>query len=79
MLLYTVIHRLGLFHWPGAVLPWSKPLFRLVFKTYCITTGLAQWHLDQLWPGVTDHAVVSLLIYLVLLRLAASDTRSASD
>jgi sterol desaturase/sphingolipid hydroxylase (fatty acid hydroxylase superfamily) len=27
--------------------------------------GLPTWHLDQVWPGVTDQAVVSFVIYLV--------------
>ena len=28
--------------------------------------GFSPWHLDELWPGVTDGAVASLLLYLVV-------------
>ncbi|MFM9901649.1 MAG: sterol desaturase family protein [Polaromonas sp.] len=65
-MLYTGIHRLGLFR---VVLfltvdPWFDELFGALR-----TAGFGTWHLDQLWPGVTDHAVVSLLIYLVVFDL----------
>ena len=65
-MLYTGIHRLGLFR---VVLfltvdPWFDELFGALR-----TAGFGTLHLDQLWPGVTDHAVVSLLIYLVVFDL----------
>ena len=65
-MLYTGIHRLGLFR---VVLfltvdPWFDELFGALR-----TAGFGTLHLDQLWPGVTDHAVVSLLIYMVVFDL----------
>ena len=63
-ILYTLIHRLGLFR---------LGLFFLVAPLFDDLLGLlrgAGWgtlHLDQLWPGVTDVAWVSLLMYLVVL------------
>ncbi len=64
--LYTLIHRLG--------------LFRLaMFFTFDVlfeqglgelrSMGLPTFHLDQLWPGVTDQALVSFVIYLVVFDL----------
>ncbi|MEO6321436.1 MAG: sterol desaturase family protein, partial [Polaromonas sp.] len=35
------------------------------------TAGYGTFHLDQLWPGVTDKAVVSVLIYLVVFDFVA--------
>ena len=67
-MLYTVIHRLGLFR--VVLFFMVEPLFDSIFGTLR-TAGFGTWHLDQLWPGVTDHAVVSLLIYLVLFDLLA--------
>ena len=63
-ILYTLIHRLGLFR---------LGLFFLVDPLFDAALGAlrgAGWgtlHLDQLWPGVTDVAWVSLLMYLVVL------------
>jgi sterol desaturase/sphingolipid hydroxylase (fatty acid hydroxylase superfamily) len=61
--LYTLIHRLGLFR---IVLfltldPWFDEAFGALR-----TAGYGTFHLDQLWPGITDNAFVSLLIYLVV-------------
>ncbi len=62
-ILYTLIHRLGLFR---AVLfislepVWSAALGLLR------TWGLPSWHLDSLWPSVSDVAWVSFLIYLLV-------------
>jgi sterol desaturase/sphingolipid hydroxylase (fatty acid hydroxylase superfamily) len=61
---YTLIHRLG--------------LFRLVLFFTLIPVlddaigwlrvqGVPTFHLDDLWPGVTDQAVVSFLLYLVVM------------
>ena len=65
-MLYTLIHRLGLFRvllffsvdpfWD-----WSIGQLRLL--------GLAGFELDRLWPGITDVAVVSFLLYLLLFDL----------
>jgi len=61
--LYTVIHRLGLFRvllffsvdpWVGMALAWWRG------------EGYFTWQLDGLWPGVTDIPWVSLIVYLVL-------------
>ena len=61
--LYTLLHRLGVFR---LVLfftlgPWFDAAFGALR-----TAGFGTFHLDQLWPGVTDQALVSLLIYLVV-------------
>lgn len=65
-ILYTLIHRLGLFR---LVLfftldPWFDEAFGALR-----TAGYGTFHLDQLWPGVTDNALVSLLIYLLVFDL----------
>ena len=63
-MLYTLIHRLGLFR---LVLFFSlTPLLDDLIGQLRVL-GLPTFHVDQLWPGVTDHAVVSLLIYLVVM------------
>jgi sterol desaturase/sphingolipid hydroxylase (fatty acid hydroxylase superfamily) len=61
-LVYTVIHRLGFF----------KLLMFFTVENgleqgigWLRAHGLETWHLDQWWPGVTDVAWVSFLIYLV--------------
>ena len=64
--LYTLIHRLGLFklamffsveQWLTQGIGWLR------------AHGLPTLQLDQLWPGVTDRAAVSFLIYLVVFDL----------
>ena len=61
--LYTLIHRLGLFR---VVLFFSlDPLFDTMFGAFR-TAGYGTFHVDQLWPGGTDIAVVSLVIYIVV-------------
>ena len=60
--IYTLIHRLGLFQ---LVMFFTfEPLFDDLFGELRVL-GLGTFHLDQLWPGVTDLAVVSFVIYLV--------------
>jgi sterol desaturase/sphingolipid hydroxylase (fatty acid hydroxylase superfamily) len=66
--LYTLIHRLGLFR--IALFFTLEPLFDDVFGM-ARTAGFGTFHLDQLWPGVSDNAVVSLLIYLVVFDFIA--------
>ena len=61
-MLYTLIHRLGLFR--IALFMTLEPVFDELFGVLR-TAGYGTFHLDQLWPGVTDGAVTSLLIYLV--------------
>jgi sterol desaturase/sphingolipid hydroxylase (fatty acid hydroxylase superfamily) len=60
--IYTLIHRLGLFQL--AMFFTFEPLFDDLFGELRVL-GLGTFHLDQLWPGVTDLAVVSFIIYLV--------------
>jgi sterol desaturase/sphingolipid hydroxylase (fatty acid hydroxylase superfamily) len=62
-MLYTLIHRLGVFRM--ALFFTLDPLFDEGFGALR-TAGYGTFHLDQLWPGVTDGAVVSFLIYLVV-------------
>ena len=63
-ILYTLIHRLGLF----------KLAMFFTLETWfeqglgvLRTWGLSTWHLDQVWPGVTDLPWVSFGVYLVAL------------
>ena len=61
--LYTLIHRLGLFK----LLMFFS--FDALFEQglgHLRSMGLPTWHLDGLWPGVTDQAWVSFVLYLVL-------------
>lgn len=63
-MLYTFIHRLGLFRL--AMFLSLQPLLDVVFGTMRLSeSSWGAFHLDQVWPGVTDGAVVSLLIYLI--------------
>ena len=67
-MLYTLIHRLGLFR--VALFFTLEPVFDELFGM-ARTAGFGTFHLDQIWPGVTDNAVVSLLIYLVVFDFVA--------
>jgi sterol desaturase/sphingolipid hydroxylase (fatty acid hydroxylase superfamily) len=65
--IYTVIHRLGLF----------KLFMFFTFENWLEegigvlrAHGMPTFHLDQLWPGVTDGALVSFIIYLVVFDFA---------
>jgi sterol desaturase/sphingolipid hydroxylase (fatty acid hydroxylase superfamily) len=60
---YTLIHRLGLFR--IALFFLVEPLFDSAFGALRVA-GFGTFQLDALWPGVTDQAVASLLIYLVV-------------
>jgi sterol desaturase/sphingolipid hydroxylase (fatty acid hydroxylase superfamily) len=65
-ILYTLIHRLGLFRLAlfFTVDPlWDEMIGRLRVQ------GLPTFQLDQLWPGVTDNAAVSFVLYLVMFDL----------
>lgn len=60
---YTLIHRLGLVR---LLMFFSiQPLWDGVAGQLRLA-GLPTWQLDGLWPGVTDVAWVSLLLYLVV-------------
>ncbi len=60
---YTLIHRLGVFRL--ALFFTLDPLTDALFGTLR-TAGWSGIHLDDLWPGVTDVAVVAFVMYLVL-------------
>ena len=64
--LYTLIHRLGVFRL--ALFFTIDPFWDSVFGQLHIW-GFAPFQLDQYWPGVTDNAWVSLVIYLLLFDL----------
>lgn len=65
-ILYTLVHRLGLFR--IALFFSIDPLWDQLFGTLRVW-GMPTYHLDNLWPGVTDQAWVSLLLYLVVFDL----------
>ena len=66
-IVYTLVHRLGLFRVGLFFL--VQPLFDAAFGALRVA-GIGTLHLDQLWPGVTDIAWVSLLMYLVVFDFA---------
>lgn len=67
-IIYTLIHRLGIFR---LVLFFTlTPAFESLFGALRIA-GFGTWHLDQLWPGVTDEAWLSFIIYLLAFDFAA--------
>ncbi|MCZ8250854.1 MAG: sterol desaturase family protein [Hylemonella sp.] len=62
--IYTLIHRLGLVR---LVLFFTlMPLLDDLIGQLRVL-GLPTFHLDHLWPGVTDLPLVSLLLYLVVM------------
>ncbi|MES2584358.1 MAG: fatty acid hydroxylase, partial [Pseudomonadota bacterium] len=63
-MLYTVLHRLGLFR---LVLFFSiDPVFDELLGSARVA-GWETFHLDAIWPGVTDSPLASFLLYLVVL------------
>ena len=60
--LYTLLHRLGLFK---LAMYFSVDAVFEQGLGWLRAQGLPTWHLDALWPGVTDQALISFLIYLV--------------
>ncbi len=62
-IIYTLIHRLGLFR--VALFFTLDPLWADLIGELRVA-GLPAWSVDQLWPGVTDGALVSFVIYLLL-------------
>lgn len=61
--LYTLVHRLGLFKL------WMFFTFDYAFEQIwgeLRAVGVPTFHLDGLWPGVTDLALVSFVLYLVV-------------
>lgn len=63
---YTLIHRLGLFRL--ALFFTLDPLWDLVMGRLHVW-GLPVFHLDDIWPGVTDNAWISLILYLLVFDL----------
>jgi sterol desaturase/sphingolipid hydroxylase (fatty acid hydroxylase superfamily) len=61
-MVYTLVHRLGLFRL--ALFFTLDPVMDGIFGTLRVA-GMGTWHLDALWPGVTDLPVVSFALYLV--------------
>ena len=61
--IYTVIHRLGLFRCVlfFTIDPWVDE-----FLGEMRTAGFGTFHLEDVWPGVTDGPWTSFLIYLVV-------------
>jgi sterol desaturase/sphingolipid hydroxylase (fatty acid hydroxylase superfamily) len=64
---YTLIHRLGLFRL--ALFFTVDPLWDALFGRLHVA-GLPTFQLDQLWPGVTDVAAVSFVLYLLVFDFA---------
>ncbi|GAA4335463.1 sterol desaturase family protein [Pigmentiphaga soli] len=64
--LYTAIHTLGLFR--VFLFFTTEPLADALFGRLHVL-GIEELQLDGLWPGVTDVAWVSLLIYLLVFDL----------
>jgi sterol desaturase/sphingolipid hydroxylase (fatty acid hydroxylase superfamily) len=60
--IYTLIHRLGLFRL--ALFFSVDPLFDDLLGVLRVA-GWSTFHLDDVWPGVTDNGWVSLALYLV--------------
>lgn len=61
-ILYTLIHRLGLFRL--GLFFTVDPIWDSVMGQLHVW-GLPAFHLDDLWPGITDRPWVSLLLYLL--------------
>ena len=66
-ILYTLIHRLGLFRVGLFFL--VDPLFDAMAGTLHLA-GIGAFHLEQLWAPITDSAVFSFAIYLLVFDLA---------
>ena len=61
--IYTLIHRLGLFK---LVMFFSVEAVFEQGLGQLRALGLPTWHLDGLWPGVSDQPLVSFVLYLLL-------------
>lgn len=61
--IYTLIHRLGVFR--VALFLWVDPLLDTLMGELR-AQGVGTFHLEDLWPGVTDGPFTSFLIYLVV-------------
>ena len=65
-IVYTLIHRLGLFR--VAMFFGIDPLWDWTVGQLRLQ-GLPTFELDRLWPGITDRALVSFALYLLLFDL----------
>ena len=61
--LYTLIHRLGLFR--VAMFLTIDPVLDEILGALRVV-GMPTWHLDSIWPGVTDLAWVSIALYVLV-------------
>ena len=61
-IIYTLLHKLGAFRL--LMFFTLNPLMDGLFGELRVA-GMATFHLDALWPGVTDQALFSLMLYLV--------------
>ncbi len=61
--IYTLIHRLGLFR---IALFFTIDPFMDDLMGHLRTAGMGTFHLEDIWPGVTDGAWASFLMYLVV-------------
>lgn len=64
---YTLLHRLGLFRL--ALFFSVDPLWDAL-TTQARMAGLPSWQLDQLWPGFSDGALASFVLYLLVFDFA---------
>ena len=67
-ILYTLIHRLGLFRL--GVFFTLEPLLDAVLGSLR-AQGFGTWHLDGWWPGVTDIPWVTFILYLMVFDALA--------
>jgi sterol desaturase/sphingolipid hydroxylase (fatty acid hydroxylase superfamily) len=65
-IIYTVIHRLGLFRL--ALFFTLTPYFDALFGALRVG-GFETFHLDAVWPGVSDQPLASLVLYLLAIDL----------
>ncbi|RGE42367.1 fatty acid hydroxylase family protein [Comamonas testosteroni] len=65
-IIYTLIHRLGLFRL--GLFFTIDPMWDAVMGKLHVW-GFPVFHLDDIWPGVTDNAWVSLILYLLVFDL----------
>jgi sterol desaturase/sphingolipid hydroxylase (fatty acid hydroxylase superfamily) len=66
-IVYTLVHRLGLFRL--ALFFTLDPLWDALVSSLRLA-GLPAFSVDALWPGVTDIALVSFFVYLLVFDLA---------
>jgi sterol desaturase/sphingolipid hydroxylase (fatty acid hydroxylase superfamily) len=62
-IVYTLVHRLGVFR--VALFFTLEPVWFWVAGQARLA-GIDGWHLDQVWPGLTDRPWASFVLYLVL-------------